>query len=209
MSALTRSQFDQGGLTPTIADLGLYALFHTGTLSRATTDIWGKGSPMGLTESKLGFTVIEILIVLVLLGIVGVTFVPQIISANDDARRTAVQADLGMLRRQIKNYYAQHKQFPAHSTNSPELFLSQLTQKTNHAGDVSETGRFGPYLIGDVPVNAYTQNNGVLIVPGELKPHQYAGHGDHGWVYSSTTGEFRANLSPNVKAANGVLVNSL
>lgn len=164
---------------------------------------------MGRSESRHGFTLIEIVIVLVLLGIVTVTFVPQLTAASDDARRSAVEEHLAMMRRQIKSYHSQHQQYPAHGTNSNKLFMDHLLQKTNHAGDVSRTGRFGPYLLGGVPVNAYTQKSSVLIVPGVLKPHQYAGHGDHGWVYSSTTGDVRANLSPNVTNQENVPVNRL
>jgi general secretion pathway protein G len=164
---------------------------------------------MGRSESRSGFTFIEILIVLVLLGIVGVTFVPQLTAASNDARREAVEQGLAMMRRQIKSYHNHHQQYPAHGTNSKKRFLSHLTEKTNHAGDVNAAGRFGPYVIGGVPVNAYTQQNSVLVVPGELRAHQFAGHGDHGWAYSSTTGEFRANLSPNVTNQDDVPVNRL
>jgi prepilin-type N-terminal cleavage/methylation domain-containing protein len=160
---------------------------------------------MGRTRS--GFTFIEILIVLMLLTIVGVTFVPQLRAASDDARRSAVAEDLAMLRRQIKGFHDDHNRFPAHGLATQSTFVGHLTKKTSHACDVSDTGRFGPYLIGDVPVNAFTQQNAVLIVPGELKPHQYAGHGEHGWAYSSSTGEIRANLSPNVVDKKSVSVN--
>jgi prepilin-type N-terminal cleavage/methylation domain-containing protein len=162
---------------------------------------------MGQTESRSGFTFIEVLIVLMLLAIVSATFIPQITAANSDARRTAVEEDLALMRRQIQNFKDQHNQFPAYGSDSQVQFLEHLMQKTNRAGQVLANGRFGPYLLGDVPENPFTRSNAVLVVLGDLKAHQYSGHGSHGWAYSSTTGEIRVNLSPNVVDPNGEPVN--
>jgi len=157
-----------------------------------------------------GFTVIEILIVLALLGIVAITVVPQFSRAAEDAQLQTVQGDLDVFRRQIDRYRAEHGgRLPAYETDSEADFVAQLTQRTTESGTIDPTGRCGPYLIGDMPPNVFTGRRSIRVVRGTLQPPHFNGSGDHGWVYSSTTGEFRISTSSDVTDREGRPVNSL
>jgi len=157
-----------------------------------------------------GFTLLEILIVGTLLLILAATFVPEFTAAHEDARCSAVQDDLNMLRRQIELYRRQHDgRFPGYATASEETFLKQLGQRTDPIGTPSPKGKYGPYLSGDMPRSPYKDSPRVLVVLGPLKPVHYDGSGEHGWTYSSSTGEIRANVSPTITAPNGKPVNQL
>lgn len=139
------------------------------------------------------FSFLELLIVVTLLAILGATLVPQFTAAHEDARQAAVAEDLDRFRRQLDLYRTQHGHWPAEGTNSEAQLIKQLRSRTTSTGVVHEDGKYGPYLIGEIPANPFNHSNKVLVVPGPLKPHQFDGQGVYGWAYSSTTGEFRVN----------------
>jgi len=62
---------------------------------------------------RRGFTLIEILIVVVILGILAAVVVPQFTNAADDANDAAVRSQLQTLRGQIELYRAQNSADPA------------------------------------------------------------------------------------------------
>ncbi len=62
---------------------------------------------------RRGFTLIEILIVVVILGILAAVVVPQFTNAADDANDAAVRTQLQTLRGQIELYRAQQSADPA------------------------------------------------------------------------------------------------
>ena len=138
------------------------------------------------------------------------SLIPQLLTANDNARYDAIQQDLIQFRRQIEQYSLDHDgRLPAHGTNSSEVFARQLKGRTTHTGVVRDDGRYGPYLIGELPANPVSGLSRVLVVPGPLRQHHFAGRGDHGWAYSSETGEIRANVAANIVGADGRPVNTL
>ena len=61
---------------------------------------------------RRGFTLIEILIVVVILGILAAVVVPQFTNAADDANDAAVRSQLQTLRGQIELYRAQNAADP-------------------------------------------------------------------------------------------------
>ena len=61
---------------------------------------------------RRAFTLIEILIVVVILGILAAIVVPQFTDAADDANDAAVRSQLQTLRGQIELYYAQNGEYP-------------------------------------------------------------------------------------------------
>src|SRR4051812_19145428 len=114
--------------------------------------------------AKRGFTLIEILIVVIILGILAAIVIPQFSSASSDARKSNVQTTVQTLRSQIALYKLQHQdKLPDLVTN-----WNPLITKTDAAGVLysssSTSGPFGPYM-QDTPVNSLnslsTVGNGV------------------------------------------------
>ena len=103
-----------------------------------------------IRNAKKGFTLVEILIVVIILGILAAIVIPQFSSASQDARTSNVQTTVQTLRSQIALYKLQHQD------KLPNLVTgwTQLTGKTDAAGAAATTGvTFGPYM-QDVPVNS-------------------------------------------------------
>jgi len=57
---------------------------------------------------KSGFTLVEILIVVIILGILAAIVIPQFTNASQDARRSSLQSTVQTLRSQISLYKLQH-----------------------------------------------------------------------------------------------------
>ena len=59
-------------------------------------------------NKQAGFTLIEMLIVVLLLGILAMLIIPQISVSTDDARQNTLHSNLGTMRNAIELYYHQH-----------------------------------------------------------------------------------------------------
>src|SRR3954470_24580061 len=63
-------------------------------------------------RSARGFTLVEILIVVIILGILAAIVIPQFTGASEDARKSNMQSQLQTLRSQIELYKLQHRDNP-------------------------------------------------------------------------------------------------
>lgn len=135
-------------------------------------------------HSRRAFTLVEILIVVIILGILAALVIPQFTSAAATSRENSIKMDLHRIRVQIEIYIQQHDGKPPTLTG----FTEQLTMATNERGETAAIGtagyRFGPY-IQSVPVNPST--NSRTVTDGAA--------GSSAWYYNEETGEFRANDS--------------
>src|SRR5215213_10317384 len=104
------------------------------------------------TSRKGGFTLVEILIVVIILGILAAIVIPQFTSASQDARKNSLTSQLQTLRSQIELYKLQHlDNLPSELIKAGGPNWSQFTAKTNDNGTVGTTSDypFGPYLQAD------------------------------------------------------------
>ncbi len=123
-------------------------------------------------RSSRAFTLVEILIVVVILGILAAIVVPQFASATAEAQRTATYDQLTKLRRAISVY-----QFRNPGVNPDVL-----------AGDGTWGSMFTAELIRTAPVNFYIGGpNAKTIVIGTGA--DTASHQNYGWIYNPATGD--------------------
>ncbi|MEX0887177.1 MAG: prepilin-type N-terminal cleavage/methylation domain-containing protein [Phycisphaeraceae bacterium] len=130
------------------------------------------------TRSRQGFTLVEILIVVVILGILAAIVIPQFTSASEDARASSLVSQLQTIRSQLELYRVQNGEYPqALGTNWDEM-------TTTASGN-------GPYL-QQPPRNPFGENDAsVNQVSGATAP-DFAANTD--WSYNSDTGQIRANV---------------
>src|SRR5579859_6308653 len=125
---------------------------------------------MTAIRNKKGFTLIEILIVVIILGILAAIVIPQFSSASNDARKSSLESTVQTLRSQVALYRLQHNdKLPGAGTGSAfssSQFWTDLTTTTDATGAAvaaGTTGACGPYM-QDVPKNAL--NTSTLVVDG-------------------------------------------
>lgn len=142
------------------------------------------------SRSKSGFTLVEILIVVVILGILAAIVIPQFSQASSDARVSSVKSNLQMLRSQVELYKIQHGDSEP-DANSLAAFTDCLTKKSDIDGTVNvSSGAYGPYM-QRLPVNAVSDKSAISFIDvadGEIP----ANDNTVGWVYDMQTGRIYA-----------------
>src|SRR5438067_3173990 len=96
---------------------------------------------------KGGFTLVEILIVVIILGILAAIVIPQFTSASQDARKNSLTSQLQTIRSQIELYKLQHlDKLPA--ALKAGTGWADLTNQSQADGTTGATTAFpfGPYL---------------------------------------------------------------
>mgnify|MGYP001566831248 CR=1 FL=1 len=139
---------------------------------------------------KAGFTLVEILIVVVILGILAAIVIPQFTEASTEAKTSSLCTDLQSVRSQIELYKIQHNDNLPGVANGlhtgTALFAGAMTAQTDIYGAVGID--YGPYL-QKLPTNQFTNKATVNTAGGVL------GDDSHGWEFNPATGAFHADDS--------------
>ena len=170
-----------------------------------------------MKRANKGFTLVEILIVVIILGILAAIVIPQFTEASSEARISNLMTNLQTIRSQLLLYKTQHLElYPVAvggetaDDGSTTTFGEQMCQYSDVNGDVNATPDadfpFGPYLQG-IPPNPITGSRAITVV--DDVGVAFAAGDDAGWWFNRATGEFRANLDDTHETADGVLLNSL
>lgn len=169
---------------------------------------------------QYGFTLVELLIVVIILAVLAAIVVPQFSGSTDDAKLSALDANLANIRSAISLYRQQHGALPgavtavpsacdgtpgtgdATSAKAEETFLDQMafytkingeacTKATDTSGDIDFN--LGPYLQKrELPPNPFTGSNALVVSDdGDLNMSSSSTTG--GWKYDRVTGKFIAD----------------
>lgn len=141
-----------------------------------------------------GFTLVEILIVVVILGILAAIVVPQFTNASQEATKGALASQLQTINSQIELYRVQH------NGELPETHVASVTEPGDPLGGAT-FGGWGVMVesdyLKDEPNNGWTRSSNVDAVGAYVFAAATDGT-DPGWVYNSNTadpnyGEVAAN----------------
>ncbi len=145
-------------------------------------------------RAKSGFTLVEILIVVVILGILAAVVIPQFTEASTEAKTSSLCTDLQTMRSQIELYKVQHNDNLPGVVNGTQHtagadFEAAMTGQTDIYGDVWAAGTaYGPY-IQKVPKNQFNDSSTIRIDGAA------AGAGTDGWHFDTSNGQFHADDS--------------
>ena len=156
---------------------------------------------MSIESKRSGFTLVEILIVVIILGILAAIIIPQFSDASSEARESTLTSNLQILRSQIGLYKIQHlDDYPVAPSAD---FVTSLTTQTEEDGIAWVSGSvYGPYM-QKVPNNPFITTAGLPKVAFDGVPAVDLSH----WNFNTTTGAITANDSG--KTPNGVDHNTL
>ncbi len=131
-------------------------------------------------QDRPGFTLIEMLIVVIVLGILAMIIVPQITVSTEDAKVNTLKTNLSAMRSAVEIYYHQHNEtYPgmkktdgtgadvATAAEAATAFVDQLTKYTEGSGKAAGdsatlTNPLGPYIKGGkLPENPFDLDNDV------------------------------------------------
>jgi prepilin-type N-terminal cleavage/methylation domain-containing protein len=170
---------------------------------------------------QAGFTLVELLIVVIILAILAAIIVPQFSSATIDAQEAALDANLNRMRSVIELFQAQHNgMYPGAVASSggscpsggtagtgmagtAQAFMDHLLMYSDTSGRTCSVGdttyKYGPYLRKGIPHDAITRKGSVVTeivvtsTGAPLVPSAPTG----GWAYDTKSGQIVMNSNAN------------
>ncbi len=162
---------------------------------------------MNQRTKQRAFSMVELVIVVVILGVIAAIAIPRITSGSQKASESALKADLTTLRNSIEWYYAEHGNvYPgvtSDGSNAPKSegsFIGQLTMYTDKSGEVSSTSSathiYGPYLrsFPGAPVGGNSGNATVNVVDAVAMPAVDEAD-TKGWIFCIQSGLISVNAA--------------
>ena len=142
---------------------------------------------------KGGFTLVEILIVVIILGILAAIVIPQFTSASQDARKNSLTSQLQTIRSQVELYKLQHlDQLPSSVTAATDWTSMTSQSKADGSMGVGSTFPFGPYLQA-APTNTLNGKTAILAVTtDQTLGAALTGGTDKGFVINTANGKIWA-----------------
>lgn len=149
-----------------------------------------------------GFTLVELMLVVAILGILGALVLPVYQGHASEAKVSAAKSNIHTIRAQIELYKLQHLGFPpgyvSGSGVAREYLAPQLEGTTAESGYPSGTKTssasypLGPYLLS-VPENPFNGLSGIDYIADPATLSTTATGETYGWYYHQASGTIYLN----------------
>jgi prepilin-type N-terminal cleavage/methylation domain-containing protein len=173
-----------------------------------------------LKLAKRGFTLVELLIVVIILAILAAIVIPQFTSATTDAQESALDANLAALRSAIALFQVQHNNIYPGSVattggtcaatkgtgaiNSAQAYMDHMLMASDATGNTCSLGdtttfKYGPYIRKGIPNDPITNTGslvGAIVVTSAGTPLAPAA-ATGGWAYDTKSGQIVMNSNAN------------
>ncbi|MBI5740461.1 MAG: type II secretion system protein [Nitrospirae bacterium] len=161
-------------------------------------------------RNEKGFTLVELLIVVIILGILAAVAIPQFGSSTDDAKISTLESTLSSLRNATERFYHEHSAVnpgekkqtdgttAALAADCETAFTKQLTLYSASTGVTANskdtTYKYGPYVKdAKLPKNPFNGLNTVVCDITTTDVTTAASSGTAGWKFYAKTGRLIAN----------------
>lgn len=148
---------------------------------------------MNRTVRSNGFSLVELVIVIVIIGLLAAIAIPRFSRGAAGASDSAVSGDLAVLRNAIEMYGAEHNgTYPTAAAFVNQLTLFSAADGSTNASQTA-TFQYGPYLLKVPALKAGTYVGASGIESVSSTPAAESATATNGWLYNQTTGQIWAN----------------
>ena len=174
-------------------------------------------------KARKGFTLVEILIVVVILGILAAIVIPQFTNASVEAKESSIVSNLQSVRSQIELFKINHDDlYPGQTraadgtitTGTAADFVNALTGFTDENGNYQATKdatyRFGKYM-QKMPDNPFSTTASTTVTVADVSQGKSslsvgtaAASGDNstGWHFDFTDGSYQFSANDGLSKTN-------
>jgi general secretion pathway protein G len=133
--------------------------------------------------NRSGFTLVELVVVIMILGIIAAIALPRVLGTADSATDNGLRHSLSVVRGAIDRYMADHEGQKPGDAGSEADFID----------DIREYLRGGKLPV--CPVGTAENNEVHVFSGGDIETQISATSSAKSWLYDSSTGEFYINCA--------------